>query len=194
MPNNGHELALDGLSARPGARPAPRAVGAPRTGLVTPGAVEQVARRFARDNGRKVISYETIYRFIYGQLRRTSDCSWRRYLPRGKSKRGCRGKKKGSAASFIEGRLSLAERPVEAADRNAPGHWEADLMMFSKYGQAVLTMHERTSRLLLGIRLGSKLAVALAGTTARVWLTPRPTPSPPPIARTRTRSPPRPTA
>ncbi len=34
-----------------------------------------------------------------------------------------------------------------------PGHWEADLMMFSKYGQAVLTVHERTSRLLLDIRI-----------------------------------------
>ncbi|MGY3146654.1 IS30 family transposase [Bradyrhizobium sp. USDA 3397] len=67
-----------------------------------------------------MISYETIYRFIYAQLRRTSDYSWRRYLPRGKSKRGYRGKKEGSPASFIEGRLSLAERPVEAADRNAP--------------------------------------------------------------------------
>ncbi|MGY2807575.1 IS30 family transposase [Bradyrhizobium sp. USDA 4506] len=48
------------------------------------------------------------------------------------------------------------------ADRSVPGHWEADLMMFSKYGQAVLTVHERTSRLLLGIRLASKVARGVA--------------------------------
>jgi IS30 family transposase len=48
------------------------------------------------------------------------------------------------------------------ADRSIPGHWEADLMMFSKYGQAVLTVHERTSRLLLGIRLASKVARGVA--------------------------------
>ena len=34
---------------------------------------EQVAGRLAREHGRKVISYETIYRFIYAQLARTKD-------------------------------------------------------------------------------------------------------------------------
>src|SRR5207245_9340947 len=53
---------------------------------------EQVAGRLARDEGRKVISYESIYRFIYAQIRRTKNYSWRRYLPRGKSKRGCLGR------------------------------------------------------------------------------------------------------
>ncbi|MGY3446041.1 IS30 family transposase [Bradyrhizobium sp. USDA 4473] len=130
---------------------------------------EQVAGRLAREHGRKVISHETIYRFIYAQIRRTSDFSWRRYLPRGKSKRGYRGKKGGSPASFIEGRVSLDKRPIEAADRNAPGHWEADLMMFSKYGQAILTVHERTSRLLLGIRIASKLARGIARHLVRLF-------------------------
>ncbi|MGY4567429.1 IS30 family transposase [Bradyrhizobium sp. USDA 3256] len=123
---------------------------------------EQVAGRLARESGRKVISHETIYRFIYAQLRRTTNFNWRRYLPRAKSKRGRRGKRGGSPASFIEGRVSLANRPIEVADRSVPGHWEADLMMFSKYGQAVLTVHERTSRLLLGIRLASKVARGVA--------------------------------
>jgi len=123
---------------------------------------EQIAGRLAREHGRKVISHETIYRFIYAQLARTTEFNWRRYLPRGKSKRGRRGKRGGSPASFIEGRVSLANRPLEAADRSVPGHWEADLMMFSKYGQAVLTVHERTSRLLLGIRLASKVARGVA--------------------------------
>ena len=80
---------------------------------------EQVAGRLARENGRKVISYESIYRFIYAQIARTKDYAWRRYLPRGKSKRGLRGRRGGSAASFIEGRVSLSERPPDAADRKA---------------------------------------------------------------------------
>jgi IS30 family transposase len=123
---------------------------------------EQIAGRLEREQGRKVISYETIYRFIYAQLSRTRDYRWRRYLPRGKSKRGCRGRKGGSPASFIEGRVSLANRPLEAADRSTCGHWEADLMMFTKYGQAILTVHERKSRLLLAIRLSSKAANGVA--------------------------------
>jgi transposase, IS30 family len=130
---------------------------------------EQVAGRLAREHGRKVISYESIYRFIYAQITRTNDFSWRHYLPRAKSKRGIRGKKGGSPASFIEGRVSLVNRPIEAADRSIPGHWEADLMMFSKYGQAVLTVHERTSRLLLGIRLASKVARGVARHLVRLF-------------------------
>jgi transposase, IS30 family len=123
---------------------------------------EQVAGRLAKERGRKVISYESIYRFIYAQIRATKDYSWRHYLPRGKSKRGRRGRKRSSSATFIEGRISLAERPSVANDRSAPGHWEADLMMFAKYGQAILTVHERQSRLLLAIRLASKAAQLVA--------------------------------
>jgi IS30 family transposase len=123
---------------------------------------EQVAGRLARESGHKVVSYESIYRFIYAQIARTKDYSWRNYLPRGKSKRGFRGRKGGSAATFIEGRISLTERPPAAADRTMPGHWEADLMLFAKYGQAVLTVHERHSRLLLATRPPSKAAEGVA--------------------------------
>jgi IS30 family transposase len=123
---------------------------------------EPIAGRLEREQGRKVISYESIYRFIYAQLARTRDYRWRRYLPRGKSKRGCRGRKGGGSPNFIEGRVSVANRPIEAADRMTCGHWEADLMMFAKYGQAILTVHERKSRLLLAIRLTSKAAHGVA--------------------------------
>src|SRR5205823_14723 len=123
---------------------------------------EQVAGRLARQRGRNVISYESIYRFIYAQIARTKDYRWGHYLPRGKSKRGFRGRKGASSASCIEGRVSLAERPSAAADRQAPGHWEADLMLFSKYGQAVLTVHERHSRLLLATRPPNKAAEPIA--------------------------------
>ena len=124
---------------------------------------EQVAGRLAFEAGRRVISYESIYRFIYAQMARHKDYRWRRYLPRGKSKRGCRGRKGGSSASFIEARVSLSERPPDAADRKTPGHWEADLMLFSKYGQAVLTVHERQSRLLVAMRPANKKAERIAG-------------------------------
>ena len=42
-------------------------------------------------------------------------------------------------------------------------------MMFSKYGQAILTVHERTSRLLLGIRLASKVAQGVANRLVRLF-------------------------
>lgn len=123
---------------------------------------EQVAGRFEREAGHRVISYESIYRFIYAQIARTKDYRWRHYLPRGKSKRGFRGRRGGSAASFIEGRISVAERPPDAADRSIPGHWEADLILFARYGQAVLTVHERRSRILLATRPRDKAAKGVA--------------------------------
>jgi transposase, IS30 family len=132
---------------------------------------EQIAGRLARENGRKVISYESIYRFIYAQIARTKDYRWRRYLPRGKSKRGFRGRRGGSSANFIEGRISVAERPPAAADRKTSGHWEADLMLFSRYGQAILTVHERKSRLLLAARPPNKAAHRVARQLVRLFET-----------------------
>lgn len=123
---------------------------------------EQIAGRLAYEAGRKLISYESIYRFIYAQIARSKDYRWRRFLPRGKSKRGFRGRRGGSAANFIEGRISLSERPPDAADRKTSGHWEADLMLFRKYSQAVLTVHERRSRLLLAFRRPNKAADPIA--------------------------------
>jgi transposase, IS30 family len=134
---------------------------------------EQVAGRLARHPAGPQISHETIYRFIYAQIRRTNDGSWRRYLPRAKFKRGWRGRKGGSPASFIHDRVSIAERPKQAQQRRSPGHWEADLMLFATYGQAILVAHERKSRLILLAKQPSKAAQPTAE-QLRAWLEPLP--------------------
>ena len=48
---------------------------------------QQVADRLAQEEGCKIISYESIYRFIYQQIKRTKDYKWRHYLPSGRYKR-----------------------------------------------------------------------------------------------------------
>jgi transposase, IS30 family len=101
----------------------------------------QVAGRLKKERKRQVISYESIYRFIDAQIRRTKDFSWRHFLPRGKSKRGWRGHRGGSPVDHIEGRVSIERRPAYIDKRRQPGHWEGDLMLFAKYGQAVLVTH-----------------------------------------------------
>lgn len=72
----------------------------------------QVAGRLKKENRRTVISYESIYRFIDSQIRRTKDYSWRHYLPRGKSKRGWRGHKGGSPVDHIQDRVAIDRRPA----------------------------------------------------------------------------------
>jgi IS30 family transposase len=118
----------------------------------------QVAGRLKKENRRQIISYESIYRFIDAQIRRTKDFSWRHYLPRDKSKRGWRGRKGGSPVDHIEGRVSIEQRPAYIDKRRQSGHWEGDLMLFAKYGQAVLVTHERHSRLLFVSPQPSKAA------------------------------------
>ena len=123
---------------------------------------ETIAGRLAREQGCKVISYESIYRFIYAQIRRTQDYAWRNYLPRRRSKRGWRGRRGGSPVRFIQDRVSVHDRPKYVSKRASPGHWEADLMLFSTYGQSILVAHERSSRALMAFKLKSKEAKGVA--------------------------------
>lgn len=122
---------------------------------------EQVANRLAQQAGCSVISYESIYRFIDSQIKRKKDYSWRHYLPQARAKRGRR-KKQPRASQLIKHRVSIHERPAFINQRLDVGHWEADLMLFSQYGQAVLAVHERHSRLMLLIKLKNKSAKPIA--------------------------------
>ena len=129
----------------------------------------QVCGRLKKENWGQLLSYESIYRFIDAQIRRTNDFSWRHYLPRGKSKRGWRGHKGGSPVDHIQDRVAIDRRPAYIHKRRQPGHWEADLMLFAKYGQAVLVTHERRSRLLIVTRQPSKAAEPVAKNLAALF-------------------------
>ena len=149
---------LAGLQARPRQHAPRHGPGAAPTRLVPPTG----GRPPRREQHRPVISHETIYRFIYAQMARKTEYAWRHYLPQAKAKRGRRCYKGRSPASFIALRRPLAERPAAVADRCTPGHWEADLMLFRIYGQAILTLHERHSRLLIAARPPGKAAAPIA--------------------------------
>jgi IS30 family transposase len=140
---------------------------------------EQTCAWLSRIHAKKIISYESIYRFIDAQIRRTKDYAWRHYLPRGKSKRGWRGRRGGSSALHIQSRVPIADRPEQVQNRSIPGHWEADLMLFARYGQAVLALHERASRVLIALHVSSKASAGIAKTIAKVL-----TPLPPTLRKT----------
>jgi IS30 family transposase len=123
---------------------------------------EQVAGRLTLEAGHKVISCETIYRFVYAQMKRTQNFSWRLYLPRAKTRRGWCGKRGGSPASYFKERRPISERPETANDREIPGHWEADSMLFASYGQSLLVAHERSSRITLLARTPNRKAAVTA--------------------------------
>ena len=122
---------------------------------------EVIAGELRVQHGRCVISHEAIYRFVYHRSQQKD--YWHRLLPRRKSRRGKLGQRGArSPMEHIQGRVSIHERPAEVDSRASAGHWEGDLMLFSRYGQAILITHERSSRLLLATRQPSKAAGPVA--------------------------------
>lgn len=121
---------------------------------------EQIAGALRGEAGRCVISHEAIYRFIYH--RSAQKDYWHRWLPRHKSRRGRLGLRGGSPVEHIQHRVPIGRRPAEINARTVPGHWEGDLMLFARYGQALLITHERCSRLLLANRQPNKAAAPVA--------------------------------
>lgn len=121
---------------------------------------EQVSGRLARDNSSMRISHESIYRFIYAQIRRTNDYGWRHYLPQARSKRG-RTRRTHRAIELIKDRVSIDCRPDHVGNRCQSGHWEADLLHPRKSGAAVLVVQERTTRFVLLAKQPGKHAKAV---------------------------------
>lgn len=116
----------------------------------------QIAGRLTLVHGRTLISHESIYRFVY--FRSAQKDYWHRLLPRAKHRRGRPGRKGGSPVDHIKHRVPICLRPASIDDRTQPGHWESDLMLFARSGQAVLVTHERCSRLTTITRQPNKAA------------------------------------
>ena len=134
---------------------------------------EQVAGRLACEQGKPVLCHESIYRFIYAQIRRTNDFDWRLYLPRAKFKRGYRGRKGGASHLHIRHRRSIEERPACVDKRQQVGHWEADLMMFSNKKDNLLVAQERVSRFIF-IALQTDKKASRIVKNLENWFTPLP--------------------
>lgn len=107
---------------------------------------EQISGRLKLETGHKVISYETIYRYIYSKENK-SKALWE-YLPR-KQKR--RRKKYGrkSQRVRIPDRISIHDRPVEIENRQVFGHWEGDSIEGKAHRGGIHTQVERKTRFLL---------------------------------------------
>lgn len=116
---------------------------------------EQIACRLPIDfPGDKTmrISHEAIYQALFvqgrGALRRElSAC-----LRTGRALRVPQARTRGRGKSFISPEIMISQRPVEAADRAVPGHWEGDLIL-GLGSSAIGTLVERTTRFTLLLHL-----------------------------------------
>ena len=116
---------------------------------------EQIAARMRQDYPDDLtmrISHETIYAGIYliphGELRR----SFLAALRQSHAKRRQNGRSLNKRGKLI-GMTPISERPAEVADRLVPGHWEGDLIRGRANGSSVGTCVERTTRLLILVKM-----------------------------------------
>ena len=109
---------------------------------------EQISNVLLDNNGKRKVSDETIYRFIFADenqpLKLWQYLRWRKVSKR--KQHGKRVKKR----SKIPGRISIHERHEAANKREEFGHWEGDLVVFKRPNpMCFLVLRERLSRTVL---------------------------------------------
>ncbi len=98
------------------------------------------------------VCHETIYNAIYAQPRGELRRELIACLRMARAKRWPRSRGVDRRGQIVD-LLSIHVRPPEVNDRQFPGHWEGDLIKGANGASAVGTLVERTSRLLLLVKL-----------------------------------------
>src|SRR5207244_12142119 len=138
-------------------RPGLRGLG--REKLAMGGSSEAIAGRLGLVKSSMRIRHEGIYRYVYF---RSAQCDyWHRLLPQKKHGRGWVGRRRGSPVDHIRDRVSIAERPAYILKRRQPGHWETDILGFSRTGQNLLVAQERSSRFIFIAKTASRQAAVI---------------------------------
>jgi len=123
---------------------------------------EQVAGRLPIEHPgdpRMRVSHETIYRAIYTQ---DSLRFLIALLPQSRPKRRKRGQGKTRRGPSIPNRIGIEQRPPEVDTRTTQGHWEGDTVVGKNNDGFIVTLVERTSRLLHAVKTPTKKAPEVA--------------------------------
>lgn len=123
---------------------------------------EQVAGRLpvdCPDDPRMRVSHEAIYQAIYAQ---DSLRFLIAFLPQARPKRRKRGQGKTRRGPSIPNRVGIDQRPAEVDSRTTHGHWEGDTVMGKNNDGFIVTLVERTSRLLCAVKTQTKKACEVA--------------------------------
>ncbi|MEP0815076.1 MAG: IS30 family transposase [bacterium] len=105
---------------------------------------EQISGRLSLEYPGRKLSHETIYRFIqFGEEKALG--AWE-YLTWQRRRRKHRtGRRKGKRTT-IPNRIGIEQRPAWANDRSEFGHFECDLICFSRQRGVILNLVERKTR------------------------------------------------
>ena len=121
-----------------------------REGIAMSLSPDLIAGRLKQESLDHKISHESIYKWIYGQARHLKLYE---SLVRRKRHRGLR-PSRGASKSKIPNRVSIHERPIQ--EPGALGYWEGDTVHFSKGKGAIVTIYEKTTKVVLGAKMKTK--------------------------------------
>lgn len=110
---------------------------------------ELIAGNINNNAGRALITFSTIYRYIYSAEGKAQKLY--KLLQKKRKYRYPRIKRRRARAK-AETKTSIHDRPQEISDRSTFGHYEGDLMLFSKTKHNLLTIRERKSRYIMALK------------------------------------------
>lgn len=116
---------------------------------------QQIAQHLKQqhpDDRSQCVSHESIYTCIYAQPRGQLKKELLSCLRMAHCKRWPRSKGQDRRGQ-IQDLLSIHVRPPEVQDRQLPGHWEGDLIKGANNASAIGTLVERTTRLVVLVKL-----------------------------------------
>jgi IS30 family transposase len=120
---------------------------------------EQISHRLRKefpDSSEMRVSAETIYQAIYVHARGELKRDLARQLRRRRLARKTNRNPNARRPRFVDPMASIGDRPAEVEDRAVPGHWEGDLIVGAGGTSAMVTLVERSSRLVLLGHLGKE--------------------------------------
>ena len=118
----------------------------------SPQQIAQWLRRQHPNEALMRVSHESIYRDVYMPSRKVFDASMFHRLRSDRPIRRPRGKRSSYGRGQLRNTVSIRQRPVEADDREVPGHWEGDLV-YGKRPSAVATLVDRATRYAIVVAL-----------------------------------------
>jgi len=129
---------------------------------------EQISGVLALQAGRKVISHEAIYQFIYKHkpIDGQSLTAYLRIRHKKRYKKRGQPEKRGS----IPNRVSIEERPAIVETNTEIGHWEGDTVIGADHDGVLLTLVERVTKYTIIVKLPSKHADFLANALIKCLL------------------------
>ena len=116
---------------------------------------EQISE-WRKTNEMSTISHEWIYHYIYEDKKAGGELWKHLRIQKGKKKRYGKQDRRGN----LPNRVSIDERPIEVEEKERIGDWEVDTIV-SKGRQALVTLTDRKSRLILMKKIVDRTAVSV---------------------------------